>query len=426
MKYRYAHLSPGYLGELANELTLNSKFYSLLNFNLFEQRNSLDNEIILFPQRVPRFGFFDELYQLEISHFKTEFTTRLYHYKNNLKCTVQMINKKQDEKDIRYYLNLANLCLRYGCHEIIMELSPSCSLPSFALEIELLKEAAHIELLLSNDLPVSADNYLSLAEKYLPCKSTSDREKIMLLNQLIVTFYRHQKNASNSSKIYKLAKILLELLEKFEQCIPLNQLYCSVGYRGLAMVSEFGVNLQSEFINKAEYLAIKLRGQSQSEEIVALENKYTCFQSIAKWYHQNNDTKSCEIYLNNLIQIDPYDSTGHSELGFYYVQIEEFQDAGTCFKKAMELGPPGVGMNAYYYAKCLEKLGRKNEAVEYLQESAELDQQALSPWLDLTEYYLNENYFVRARETAKHILSTKILFEQLEKDELIKLQAILD
>lgn len=411
MNYRYKHLSPGYVGVRAKELTLNSQFYS------YDEAFLSEEEIILFPQRVPRAGFFDELYKLETTYFKIKFNTELYSCKSSLKNFSKIHSTRQ-------WIKWGNICLRYGKFKEIIDSSANIS--NACLEILLLKEAATVELQLSNDLPVSANNYLKLAQKYTPSKNISDREKILLLNHLIVTSYRHDKNQSNQKFVYLYANTLRNLLIKFENDTFMNQLYCSVGYRGLAMVSEFGQNMQAAYLQKSESLATNLRGLSAIENIISLENQYTCFQTMAKWHQHNGDTALTESYLNKMIQIDPYDSTGYSELGFHFVNIEDYKNASANFKKAMELGPPGTGMNAYYYAKCLEILGMHDEAIENLFKSTELDDQGISPWLDLAEYYVNQYHESKAIEIASHILNSPTLFEQLEKNEIIKLQNIIN
>jgi tetratricopeptide (TPR) repeat protein len=426
MSYNYKHLSPGYISELGDKLTLNSKFYSVFDVHFAQQPHRLGDEIILFPQRIPKLGFFEELYNLETINFKIGFNARIYDTTNHLKRLSLVASNNQDEKIIRYYINWANICLRYGRFETIIDHSPLAEKQPFSLEIQLLKEAASIELQLSKYLPISIDNYLGLTEKYLSSKSISDREKIMLLSHLIVAHYRHGKSQTHQKKVSGYAKKLIKLLEKFEHNTPLHHLYCSVGYRGLAMVTEFGIEKQVDFLKQAEKIADNMKSGSETEELVALENRYTCYQSIAKWHQHNNDIIKAENYLQKMIQLDPYDSTGHSELAFHYLKQDNYKEAAVSFKAAMSLGPPGTGMNAYYYAKCLEKLDRQNDAAEYLFQAAELDPQAISPLLDLVEYYTERNNPYNAQEIVKYILSTEILSEQLEKDEVIKLHSLIN
>ena len=111
--------------------------------------------------------------------------------------------------------------------------------------------------------------------------------------------------------------------------------------------------------------------------------------------------------------------------GFFYIKIESYNKAANAFKKAMELGPPGTGMNAYYYAKCLEKIGNEPDAIHYLYESAKLDNHALSPWLDLLEHYSNKKQLEKTREIATYIYQTPDLKEQLEEHEITTIQMLI-
>lgn len=419
MKLRYPYLSSGYLGLKTEKQTLNASFYALFENDFIQEPNKIEATITLFPQRVPRSDFFNELYQLETDEYKSAFTNRLSSIKDSFKIIAKTANLTRSENSIRHYLNWANLCLRHGCLEqfTFQHLQNIEDLP-FTLEIELLHEAINIEQKLSADILLTADNYLSLAENYLNKEFVSDREKIMLLNNLIVTYYRHQHSRGNSKAITAYAKHLASLTEKFDNDSLPNQLYCSVAYRGLAMVSTFNPHQQSEFLAKAEWTAMKMYSDNPSDKIVTHENLYTCFQSIAKWHEMNGEFDLAEEYLLRMIKIDPFDSTGFSALGFLYLNNHNYSMAADNFKKALDLGPPGAGMNAYFYAKCLENCGKKNEAVNYLLESANLDTQALSPRLDLIEHYKKNNNARMMNTIANQILNNQILRDQLENAEL--------
>jgi hypothetical protein len=72
MKYKYSNLSCGYSGDVCKDLTLNAKFYSEL-FNESSFRSGMLNATIPLPQRIPRNGFFQELYALETEYYKKQF-----------------------------------------------------------------------------------------------------------------------------------------------------------------------------------------------------------------------------------------------------------------------------------------------------------------------------------------------------------------
>jgi len=245
------------------------------------------------------------------------------------------------------------------------------------------------------------------------------------LNQIVVNFYRHQENTFYQNEILELAKYFLTLIAKFNEPYFMHIFYSSIAYRGIAMVHPFGQERQEEFLTKAEQLARNLKGNTELEKMVAADNLYTCLQTMSKWQFHRKKTKESENYLLEMISIDPYDSIAYSELGFFYIKTESYENAVTQFKKALDLGPPGTGMNAYYYAKCLEKLGDEPNAVAMLYQSAEIDSQALSPWLDLMNYFGNKGQHHKAIEIANHINKTPILMEQLEEDEAIIIQNLI-
>ncbi|HTM64594.1 MAG TPA: hypothetical protein VL360_08890 [Gammaproteobacteria bacterium] len=419
MRLRYPHLSSGYIGCDHDQQTLNAKYHGNFSGACMDHVFCLD-DIILFPQRIPRMGFFIELYQNETDEFRDAFTKHRSHLKDYLINTAKIANLKANESISRFYINWANLCVRYGLFNEVINNPLIRQFNAVELEAMTMKESAKIDFMLSTGKPVNIGGYLDLAETYIP-KHSNEREQIILLNQLIVTYYRHQKS-TRSKKVFKYAKDFLSLLEKYESNNLHNQLYCSMGYRGLAMVKEFSFDLQNEFLNKAEFLAMAAKTDHDYHEPVVLENQQICFQSIAKWHLQNGDMKNAEKYLNQMVMVDPYDSTGHSELGLFLIKLEAFEEAGKCFKKAMELGPPGAGMNAYYYAQCLINLGKETDAVDYFKKAAELDPLSISPLLDLLDYYNAKGDQSKANDIVNYIMKHDHLSEQLEAHEIKKMQ----
>jgi len=413
---KYENVSSGYLGVESSNSTLNSQYYRLL-FKEIKSKPELLEEIIIFPQRIPRAGFFKEICSIEEANYKKCFDEMVENIIANHKNALHLLTEKNQEKDVRCYINWSNILLRYGCFEQVINHFPINYIGPYALEVELIKETAKIELLLSQDKPIGIDEQLELVERFIDRDDISDREKIILLNQIVVHHYRHQRKSKNDFKVFSLSKLLLDLIMKFEDNKFINTFLCSVSYRGLAMASDFGYDLQESFLNKAEELARNIQCKTEVEKIAAADNLFTCLQTISKWNMHNNKISTAEKYMKEMIEIDPYDSTGHSEIGFLYVNTENYENAAYHFMKAMELGPPGSGMNTYYYAKCLERLGREKEAITYLYEATKLDEEGLSPWLDLMNYFIDKKNQDKASQIANHIFNTPILFEQLEDDE---------
>ncbi len=420
MSLKYNNLSAGYLGCSALNATLNSQYYSLL-----EKSPDIFNSILVFPQRIPKKGFFLELYELETPDYRKRFDETTSRFIKNHTKSLENLTELNSDTHARVYINWSNVLLRYGCFEHLVNNYPKNYSGEYSLEISLLRETAKIEILLSEDAKTSIDELLELADIYLDSDKTSVREKMMLLNQIVVNYYRHQKASADKKRIFDLCNVFLELTQQFENRSFLNTLYCSVAYRALAMVNEFDAETRLSFLNNAEKLARKISWKTEIEKIVADDNLFTCLQSISKWHHSNHDILNAELYLRELIIIDPYDSTGYSELGFFYVEVESYEKAAEYFMQAMKLGPPATGMNTYYYAKCLEKLGKNKDTITYLYKSTELDRQGISAWLDLIDHFINQKNHRKVCEIANHIYYSPILFEQLEDEEKLNLQTFI-
>ena len=192
MKCKYNNLSLGYIGRAHRNAALNSQYYNLF----FEAQNKtpeLLNNIMVFPQRIPRRDFFIELYKLETSEYRRNFDSIISQYLNNHKKSLESLNQKNSEENARQYLNWSNILLRYGQFKQIVDGFPENYSGAFSLEIKLLRESTKIEIMLSEDDNISIDEQLELSEIFINDQKSSDREKIMLLNQIIVHFYRHQR-----------------------------------------------------------------------------------------------------------------------------------------------------------------------------------------------------------------------------------------
>jgi tetratricopeptide (TPR) repeat protein len=424
MTLEYHNLSSGYIGEIYTDATLNSQYYGTFFTEMHNAPEQLTN-IMVFPQRIPKIGFFEELYTLETPYYRNHFDKKVAVIRKNHETAALDLNNANSENLARCYINWSNILLRYGCFEDVINHSPKNYSGPSALEINLIEEMAKTEFLLSQDKPINTDTQLVLADKYIHDNKTTDREKIILLNKIVVNYYRHQKESSNHAKIFDLCHILLDLTQRFETNTFINMLYCSVSYRGLAMAIDFGNEKQKAFLDIAEHIARNLPWKTNVEKIVSGENLFTCLQTMSKWSLFNKEIEKAENYLCELITIDSHDSTGYSELGFFYLQTENYDKASQHFKSAIKLGPPGSGMNAYFYAKCLENLGREQESIEYLYESTKLDKDAISPWLDLMNYYIHQKQQDKASQIANHIYQSPTLFEQLEDDEAITIKNLI-
>jgi len=424
MNYKYNNLSHGYTGKIYKNSTRNSQYYSLFLDLLSKLPDSI-NHVIAFPQRIPRKDFFKELYELESKEFRKNFDSMINIFINNHINSLENLICDNSENNAREYINWSNILLRYGKFESIIKYFPINYCGPNHLEIKLIKETAKIELLLSNNISIRIDDLLELVDQFYNNITISNIEKIKILNQLIVYSYRHKIDHA-SKKIFNLSKYLLSYVEILEKKTFINIYQCSIAYRGIAMVLGFSNETRASFLNESLNLARYLQPKCELERMVSLDNLFTCTQSLAKWSLENNQLKLAEENLLQLIKIDPYDSTGFSELGFFYIKNEMYDKAAHYFKVALELGPPGTGMNIYYYALCLEKLGNKNKALNFLYLATEIDKLAISPWLEILNYYLNDESYEKARKIAVNIYNDENLMEQLEHDEILFIKNIIN
>ncbi|VEG92529.1 tetratricopeptide repeat protein [Legionella spiritensis] len=425
MNYRYTYLSPGYLGKYCESGTINSQYYGVF-FDLLANNPNLINQIIVLPQRIPRRDFFRELYELETDRYRSDFNLIVKKLLDNHQRAFHDLTKNDTWENSRRYLNWSYVLMRYGYFKDILNNFPAKNISSCALEMCLLKELTKTQILLSDGNNVVVDDYLYLVEKFLTRKETTIREKILLLNQTIVNFYRHQQDKSISKTIHHLSDALLKLLAPLDANNFMNILYSSVAYRGLAMDFEYGTAVRFSFLNKAEQLARTIHCKTTVEQIIAKDNLFTCIQSLSKWYLQQQDSSKAEEYLTELISIDPFDATGFSELGFFYFNLNRIEAAADCFEKAMQLGPPGSGMNAYYYAKCLEQLGDEYHSIKYLYEATKLDTCGVSAWLDLLFCFIKKKQIDKASDIAHHLYESLTLFEQLEDEEKATVRSFIE
>ncbi|HVV69213.1 MAG TPA: hypothetical protein VG895_00125 [Patescibacteria group bacterium] len=417
----FENLTCGYLGKKHENATLNSRFYA----EMFSQNLSF-REIILFPQRIPKSGFFQELVAHESPEFMKEFNDISSMIKKNAIASANKVSFEQSNSNLRELINWIYIMMRYGLsQEIITNKVYEIKIEPFNLEFETAKETAKIEVCLSSGATIDLTGLIQLSKQCLTQTNIPSREEIILLNRLVVYFYRHNQFSEYKNIILSFAQRLIDIIEHQSNDTFLNKIYASVVYRGLAMVIDMGKAFQQDCLDKSEQIARNIIGETVFEEISAKENLLTLLQTKSKWTMRNQDYKYTESCLLEMIDLDKHDSTGYSELGLFYSNNELYQDALPMFKKAIQLGPPAIGMNAYYYGKCLELSGNIEMAMTAFYEAAQLDEQSLSPWIDLFFIYINANQGYLAKKIAQHIFNTAILKEQLSDEEVIKIKSIL-
>lgn len=404
---RYPHLSPGYIDTENNlqGLTLGASYFR----EFFSGRYNL-KEMQLFPQRIPKTGFFSELTFLEKDGFTVKFND-----------TIQTIIKKieNDRSATRYQLNHLNILTRFGVCKL-----PAVSLNNIdnnlLLDLKLIQTSAVSNAALSNDLEININDIFEIAKQAFNLKGVSDRIKILAGNRLIVSAYRFSKDKNCRNYAREIAPAIMKILDTSEDSLQ-GQLYKSVAYRGIAMINELG-DTQDDLLNQAEEIARNIKGASPLEEVLVKENLYTLLQTLSKWRARAGNDQIAEENLLEMLRIDPYDSTAYSEIGLFLSEKNRYEEAAPYFKQAAILGPPSVGMNLYFYAKCVEKTGNDVNLAELLEQVILADPDSISARLDLFDWYEKNRQIKASREIAQAILNTGTLLEQLENNERERLE----
>lgn len=410
---RYKHLS-GYIGESSSNATLNSHFYA--NFwQEYANNPSYVAKPITFPQRVPRHGFFEELIQNELGGFVATFDQTIKQIKD------VFINTRDKANCRVAFLNWAKLCLRYGLAKFIVTNTLPLDENTSDLDTKLIAIQAEIENNISCDENLSLKKLINLNDEYYLRGNIPIDKRIRIINYLIVNYYRHKNCLNEYYDITRYVGVQYILLNTMDLNDADDILINSIGCRGLAMVTGLGARDQEKLLAKAESLAREIA----KTNMVSQENLYNCLQTLSKWHLQKGDTINSQKCLKEMISIDPLDSTGYCELGMHFFKSANYQNAYLNYQKAIDLGPPGLAMNSYYCGKSLEMLGKTKEAKEYYQGCIALDDQAISPYLELVSIYTSLNKIDYAKEIVKKIKNTPILYEQLEEDEIKQLHKII-
>lgn len=120
------------------------------------------------------------------------------------------------------------------------------------LDLELLKEGVKANFAVSNDQSVACSNFATIAQKALDEKHVSDRIKLLAGNRLVVSSYRFSRDQGSRAKAREIATQLLVILNNLANDF-LSQLYKSIVFRGIAMISEWGKPRQTEY-NTAHFI----------------------------------------------------------------------------------------------------------------------------------------------------------------------------
>lgn len=401
----YPHLTLGYIGKRsASGATLNAAFYA----EFFSGDYDLDAPL-LFPQRVPRTGFFDELAELEHAYgFASKFS-------DQKASIIQQLTTATENRLINYCTLLLKTA-RFNT--LISELRPSNNLSlAKRYEFDLLVEIAKINRDLSNAKCVNITGLLSLAERAKAENELPQRIQMQIFMRLVVTAFRYCRSTNDHETARFYADKAREFTDNLEPKSFTDLVLKSVCYRGLAMAKHYDADYMDQALQKVESIARSIVPSNALERAVRDENLYTGLQTLAKWAITNKNLEKAEAYLREMTVLDPLDSTGFTELGFFLAKQGRHSEAEKSFLTASLLGPPAVGMTLYYAAKACQSYGNEGRALEMFHEVAEIDPSAISPWLEILNYYIKIRNANEGSLLAKRILANPDLKDQLNEDE---------
>jgi len=410
--YHYPNISCGYLGEHYKGAAVNSAFFYEISKN-----KSLLNADICFPQRVPKIGYFRELRDLECENFSKKFDLAVNQILFDLHTTIdnQLKNKK--------LINLLYLMMRYSLFDAILNLQfPNTSHACLGSEIKLIKEFARIEKCIScGDAMLNINTLIEFSQEAMYEKRFDKKLNLLLLNRIIVLVHRHHALINPETLTQVLSQHILDI-NNYQPNSLNDYILLSIIYRGIAMASSIGEDKQEMYLFCAENYARNLVPQAKWQQLVVIDNLCTCLQTLSKWHLSKNRFTQAETCLREMCELDPYDSAGYCEMGMLLGRLERHKEAEEYFRKAAELGPPGVGMNTYFRAKCIEKTTSISEADPILRQAYHFDKNAISPLLDLFYHYKNNHNQTELQKIISTILSSPVLVDQLTEQELAEIR----
>ena len=406
-EFKFSEVSCGYAGLISENFTLNARyFYIFLN----SIRSLNFEELILFPQRVPRTGFFNELKDVSSNFVSARIECIQSLLSNFVEVLIEQGGIFQSVEQTNQDLNFLKLALRFGIELPtnlkfdIHQLNPSHRLPVIDIMIN---------QAVSNDEEIP----MGLLKNAL---DTSESEgRITLINRIIVATSRYDKKFVEENSDF-IKSITEELITKLPTIKPINnQVRITLGtlYRGIPMSPFFNKDKTLEYLKLANEILEGINPESELDELVKRENLYTLYLTMSKYYlYQEINEDMFFKYQNKMIELDPYDSTPFCELGLYCLKQKNFSQAEIYFEKCVLLGPPSLAMSYYYLGESFENQGQTIKALEAYDSCFKYDPEAISPLLKKFEI-LRSLDSIKAYSIARQILDSTDLYEQLSEDE---------
>tara|TARA_B100001248_G_C27398380_1_gene467568 strand:+ start:4356 stop:5621 length:1266 start_codon:yes stop_codon:yes gene_type:complete len=418
---KFKHIVPGYLGIDIEELTLNASYFSIVlcnNYNFYGD--------MLFPQRIPRSGFFNELFESgDDSYLKFK----------RIQDRIANLISKTNGSISQYRINLLKTALRLGMFELVYTHSNVKPVNSKSSSYEIDESLIYFVSEINSTLSVGGNVDLSTMFEYAEdlvklyyannTKPKFSQAVIKTLNRCIVSSYRY-----SDPRLYSLNNdIFLKIVEDnykqaFEESAFGDCLYLSILFRGICMHNKGDNEFVNSCLKKSLYYANLIEPKNLMESILKKENLYTLYQTKTKVDKINHGLERSIDTSMNLLRLDPFDSTGWLERGLLLYEYKRVKSALEHFKTASELGPPGVAMNLFFVANCHFDLQQYKDAIAYYRKSILADRTAVSSYLGLYESYKKANMTCEAKEIAAELLRSTDLSSQLEDHELSELKSI--
>lgn len=408
MSFKYPTVTAGYANCQSQQQSLNSAMMQMLT-------SEINIPAGMYPQRVPTPGFFDELNHLEGKEYKEKISH----------INKQVISEAKNNIGVESLNHCLNILLRRGLYKDVLDISVPMVCDSMPLSTRYIIENAKIEEMLVSSKNFNLESYHVLSEDVLLYPENEIRLKLQILNRLLVCSFRYKIPLPPNACAIDYVRTIIDLLNNDHRSCFQSHIDHSVVYRGISMVPTQGRDKQSELLEQAYNHAVAASPSCDYEVLIKNENLFTLLQTLAKWNLFKGNHDISEEYLNDMIELDPYDSTAYSEYGLFLFHQNRFDEALNQFKLASELGPPSVAMNKYFIAQTMKSVNQSADIEPILKNIIEDDPLALSPLLELIEIYKNKSNLEMVNRLVNKVLSSSDLKDQLEENEIVYFTSIL-
>lgn len=402
MKLNFPHLTPPYCGqkEANQQMTLNSSILQMAWAKISKGQN-----VELFPQRIPRIGFFDEIEEKETKEYRIE-------SKNFRNLISNEFEKHPADQEIN--LPLVEFGIRIGLTECILKLKNESN-----ARVEVLKDIAKTRKNIHENSTHDCNDLLS----FLKNNQLSLEDSALISNRIIVKKYRYLRGKT-LEKEQQLVNTVLQAINEGKNDTFYRKMRTATLARGVAMSKLIEPERALFLINNAIDTIRNAEASDEYENLIKKELLLTTLLTKAKTLKTNNMKNECFNQLVELTEIDPMDSTTWSEVGLEQYESGFFNNAIRSFEKAYFLGPPAIALNAFYAGVAHKELEEYSEALKWLRKSSNSDLTALSPRIEEVMILKKTSKTKDAKELATSILKNDDLIEQMDEEEITCLKNI--